>query len=268
MLSRAYPLNRTTSTFLTDRAHIGVRTSPIPPRYCITVGRDAVYRVNGRTFANSGTNDSFFVQVDGGAIWTWFVAQSNRYRNDLANDYQVEDPAEIYLTAGEHEIIVYAREDGTRLDRIRLERVRQRNCTRGRVEAEDGQVTGFSTGRDNSASGGEFVYAPDGSGSSWSASEDNKIEFCLTAPTDGTYELHAGVWADSYTNDSFFVKVDGVNYGRWDTLVNTNYDLDPVGVTTADPMILDLVAGNHTIEVLLREDGTRIDWVQLIPSGS
>ena len=235
-------------------------------RYCITINRDGIYRVNGRIYANSSTSDSFFIQVDGGATWTWFVAQSNRYRNDLGNDWLIEDPAEVYLTAGDHYVTVYAREDGTRLDRIRLERVRQRNCTAGRVEAEDAQVTGFDTASDASASGGEFVYAPDGSGSSWTASEDNKVEFCLTVASAGTYEIKAGVWADAGTNDSFFVKVDGVNHGRWDTMLNTIYDTDMVGVTVADPMVLNLTAGDHAVEILLREDGTRLDWIELVPT--
>ena len=233
--------------------------------FCITVNRDGLYRINGRTRAPSNSSDSFFASIDGGDVWTWFVSQSRRYRNDLANDYLNDDPVEVWLAAGDHIVTIYAREDGTRLDRLRLERVRQRRCTTGRMEAEDAQVTGFDTGTDAMASGGEFVYAPDGSGSSWSPSEDNKVEFCFTTATAGTYELETGVWADQGTNDSFWVKVNGVNYGRWDTALNVVYQDDMVGVSTADPLVLNLPAGNHSVEILLREDGTRLDWVALVP---
>ena len=237
--------------------------------FCMTVRRDGLYRINGRTLASSSSSDSFFAKIDDGAVWTWFVAQSRRYRNDLANDYLNDDPVELWLAAGDHTVTIYAREDGTRLDRVRLERVRQRNCTAGRMEAEDAQVTGFDVGLDGTASGGSYVYAPDGSGSSWSPSEDNKVEFCFTVGAAGTYELQTGVWADAGTNDSFWVKVNGVSHGRWDTAINTSYEDDMVGVSTADPLILDLPAGDHSVEILLREDGTRLDWVALIPtSGS
>ena len=85
----------------------------------------------------------------------------------------------------------------------------------------------------------------------------------------GTYELETGVWADEGTNGSFWVKVNGVNHGRWDTALNVVYQDDMVGVSTADPLVLNLPAGNHSVEVLLREDGTRLDWVALVPaSGS
>ena len=52
-------------------------------------------------------------------------------------------------------------------------------------------------------------------------------------------------------------------HGRWDTAINTIYDKDMVGMTSADPLVLDLPAGNHSIEILLREDGTRLDWMEL-----
>ena len=173
----------------------GSRWTPDPhysATFCLTVRQDGVYRLNGRAYAPSSSSDSFFVQVDGGDTHTWFVAQSQRYRNDLVNDYLNDDPVEMYLTAGDHIVTVYAREDGTRLDRMRFERVRQRACTTGRVEAENAQVTGFDTVADGSASGGWYVHAEDGSGSSWSPSEDNKVEFCFTATTAGSYQLAAG----------------------------------------------------------------------------
>ena len=217
--------------------------------------------------ADSYSSDSFFAQLDGGDTWTWFVAPSKRYRNDLVNDYLNDDPVEVWLAAGDHRVIIYAREDGTRLDRIRLERVRQQRCIRGRMEAEDAQVTGFDTAKDGAASGGEYVHAPDGSGSSWSPSEDSKVEFCFVVDTAGNYELAAGVWADSGTNDSFWVKVDGVIHGRWDTAINTSYSDDVVGMASQGPLVLDLAAGDHSVEILLREDGTRLDWMELIPAG-
>lgn len=235
--------------------------------YCFTVSEAGLYRINGRARADSNTSDSFFVQVDGGDVWTWFVRQSNRFRSDLVNDYLNDDPVEIWLEPGDHHVTVYAREDGTRLDRIRLEIIRPRECTTGRMEAEDAQVTGFDVGEDDNASNGEYVHAPDGSGSSWSPSEDTKVEFCFRVGTAGQYALQAGVWADAGTNDSFWVKVNGVTHGRWDTAMNTAYDTDMVGMAAADPMVLDLQPGNHTVEILLREDGTRLDWLELVPSG-
>jgi hypothetical protein len=236
--------------------------------YCLEVSAAGSYRIEGRVHTPDYSSDSFFVRVDGGPAFTWYADGPGKFRDDYVNNWGVEDPAEVWLEPGTHLITIYGREAGTQLDRLRLRRDAASSCRTGRIEAEDADLTGFTTARDNAASGGQYVHVPDGDGSSWSPSESYEMEFCWDVSTAGTYSLSAGVWADAMTNDSFWVKVDGVVQGRWDTLLNTSYAQDHVGIRGgADPLVLSLSAGQHVIEILLREDGTRLDWLELEPSG-
>ena len=124
-------------------------------------------------------------------------------------------------------------------------------------------MTGFVVGDDGAASGGAFIHVPNGSGSSWSPSDAVRATYCFTVRQAGTYEIIAGAWADNGTNDSFWVRVGSAGAQRWDVAWNTEYATDVIGFAGADPFVVELGRGDHTVEVLLREDGTRLDWIGL-----
>ncbi len=233
--------------------------------FCLEAKRDGVYRIEAEVHAPSTTSDSFFVRVDGGDTVMWFPPVTSSYSTDYVNAYGQADPVELQLSAGPHAVEVFLREDGTRLDRIRLsekESPRGRDCRQSRYEAEDVGLVGFEVGKDPAASNGAYIHVPDGTGSSWSPSDAVMATFCLEVRQAGRYRLVGGVWADRGTNDSFWVKVDGAVVGRWDVAWNTGYGTDVVGFNNgADPLLLDFEAGDHVVEVMLREDGTRLDWL-------
>jgi mannan endo-1,4-beta-mannosidase len=91
-------------------------------RYCFNVPTTGTYRLQARVFAASGSDDSFFVTVDGAPL-TGFLWElpSGTYQNDYVSARGGPDPVVVRLSAGQHTVHVYLREDGARLDQIGLE---------------------------------------------------------------------------------------------------------------------------------------------------
>jgi hypothetical protein len=98
--------------------------------FIFTVTQPGQYVLRGNTLAPSGSEDSFYLTVDGGTEHLWDVSQSTQWQTDTVSDRGTAvlpdaefDPLILDLTAGEHTIVFLNREDGTKLDTIRLERL-------------------------------------------------------------------------------------------------------------------------------------------------
>jgi len=131
-------------------------------------------------------------------------------------------------------------------------------------EAEDGAISGssFEVAADNSASGGEFVWAVPGTyGRPYPS--DEFVEFCVDVPVAGEYVIDAQVLAQSRLDDSFYVTVDGVQV-LWDLEQSQSWIGDQVrnrGVNA--PAVWALDAGQTTVRFYQREDGTKLDRFEL-----
>ncbi len=244
-------------------------------QYCFTVATEGRYRVKTNVHAASGADDSFYVRVDGqpSAGLLWDVKRNSSYALDYISDRDGDDPAEFELSPGEHVISVYLREDGTRLDRLELEPVEvgpPDDCDGLAREAESGSLSGdFVLGFDVAASGGAYVHVPSGSGSGGGAGSSQAAQYCFTVEQAGTYSIRAKVFAASGLEDSFFVQVDGLPAAGylWDIKTNTTYAEDYVSDRNGtDPIEVTLAPGTHTITVYLREDGARLDYIELEPA--
>ncbi|MCP4125991.1 MAG: hypothetical protein GY753_02880 [Gammaproteobacteria bacterium] len=76
----------------------------------------ATYQVKASTYGPSGEGNSLYVQVDSGSIVVWHLpVDSTSYR-------QSTTLGSYYLTPGEHTVTIYLREDGARLDWLKLGR--------------------------------------------------------------------------------------------------------------------------------------------------
>jgi hypothetical protein len=142
-------------------------------------------------------------------------------------------------------------------------------------EAEDGDIYGwkFNIGSDPNASGGQYVWAPNGSGNKWTLSESQRVEYGFSVEQEGYYRIKGRVYAPNDNDDSFWVKVNGEPFSGylWDVLQNTDYLPDYVSDRDGeDPVEVCLPAGTHTVAVYWREDGTRLDTIALefVRSGS
>ena len=129
-------------------------------------------------------------------------------------------------------------------------------------EAEDGVLTDvFEVRTEGSRT---YIEVPDRSiGDPQAPNDAWKASYCVTVPSHGTYHIEAKVRAPDFDADSFYVRVDGQPVflwlprplGAWTTdLVN-----DTLPDPDVDPLEITLDAGEHTLEFLLREDGTQLD---------
>lgn len=247
--------------------------------FCIEVEETGLYRVVGTAQADSNTSNSLYMTVDGipenGYLWD--IELSDNYIEDYVNHRSVADPIEVILSAGQHIIGVHSREDGIRLDKMALELIEPTlpspTCAGMEQEAENGALHGnFLSHVDEFASGGLYVGVQDGLGSNMNGSATiARAEYCFTVPESGTYELVGTINAVNANADSFYVTVDGqptTGY-LWDTQRSRVYIEDSLNDRDgANPVLLNLAAGYHNIVVYLREDGTRLDKIKLVPSAT
>jgi beta-mannanase/cell division septation protein DedD len=143
-------------------------------------------------------------------------------------------------------------------------------CGALQQEAEVGTPNGrFTIGSDSRASGGKYVHVANGTGSAGGPSR-HYMRYCFNVSTTGRYRIQAKVYAATSSDDSFFVTVDGTPTAGylWEFSIGSYQDDYVSSRGGADPVILELVAGQHLVDIYLREDGARLDKVglELIPS--
>ena len=209
------------------------------------------------------------------------------------------------LAPGEHIVTVFVREDGTRLDRLRLvppldsdgdgvpddqdafpndptETVDSDNDGIGDnsdplpndpsnghiLEVEGEAATLF--GSFAVSSNGQYIEAPEGSGTyyGFNAARPHRAEFRFVISQAGVYQIEGDIRGTNGTSDSFWVSVDGSPDPAylWDT--GTQSSITAVRVTnrgTSGPVAVNLTEGEHIVTVFVREDGTRLDTLRLVP---
>ena len=125
----------------------------------------------------------------------------------------------------------------------------------------------FKKGSDPIASNGMYVYVPNGEGTRFDGPiENEKIVYKFNIVEEGTYRIKGSVHAANGSDDSFWVKVNESQAGAylWDVMQNTGYQQDYVNDRNgADPIEVTLHAGLNTVSVYLREDGTRLDKIEM-----
>ncbi|RYD62438.1 MAG: hypothetical protein EOP83_14580, partial [Verrucomicrobiaceae bacterium] len=142
------------------------------------------------------------------------------------------------------------------------------------VEAEDGTITGgFVEESDASASGGSYVWVPQGSRASVTTLNTTlKISYNVTIPRTGQYLVHGLVRSDDASSDSLYIGFDGGTPSEW----HTNQTAGEVGsglflwdvanssrAPATNPTVFNLTAGAHTLEIYGRDDGTRLDRLEI-----
>jgi hypothetical protein len=132
------------------------------------------------------------------------------------------------------------------------------------IEAEDGILNyPIEYAWDNSASSEGFIWVPNGQGSSWDPiKESGYAEYSFNVPADGNYVIWGRIEAKNGEDDSFFISVDDGSYALWDTQRSKYWVWDRVSNRGGDdPVSFYLEAGEHTLVIKQREDGTKIDRI-------
>ncbi|MEM1069868.1 MAG: SdrD B-like domain-containing protein, partial [Planctomycetota bacterium] len=116
----------------------------------------------------------------------------------------------------------------------------------------------------SSASGGEYIKAPNGSGSHYNSTPHEKsVKYSFDVHKTGNYELSARVLANSAADNSLWVRVNGGSWVQW----HINIDSDWQWQTVTDgwdqyTTTFHLQEGTNHLEVKVREDGTKVDkWM-------
>ena len=128
------------------------------------------------------------------------------------------------------------------------------------AEAESGVLHGaFITVADSLAANGQSVLTLNGSGSLEAPDAAHRVDICVTVATAGQYRIIAWALGPDADSDSFFLQVDGqpTTAERWTIAQGDIY------APNAAPLKPSLNAGEHIVSFLLREDGARLDRIEL-----
>ena len=243
--------------------------------YCFTVAEEGTYFIQGLVAGVDELSDSFYVRVNNAPsrAYLWDTPTTTAYAPTLVSDRIGQNPVVVSFAPGVHNVTVYARENGTRLDKLTLipQQTTQPSmaCSGLTREAEEGLLSGgFMVGRDAAASGGAYIHAPNGLGYEWNVpNELRKADFCFTVAEAGSYSLLGGVYGIDDLDNSFYVRVNNAPAAGylWDTQKNAAYLVDYISDRNdnAAPLIVELTTGEHIVSVYLREDGTRLDTLTL-----
>ena len=142
------------------------------------------------------------------------------------------------------------------------------------VEAENGIITGgFVTVSDATASGGSYVWVPQDSRAGVTTLNTTlKITYNVTIPRTGQYLVHGLARSDDGSSDSLYIGFDGGTPSEW----HTNQTAGQVGsgqflwdvanssrAPATNPTVFNLTSGPHTLEIYGRDDGTRLDRLEI-----
>jgi len=144
-------------------------------------------------------------------------------------------------------------------------------CESLEQEAEAGIRFGaFTIGKDHEASNGQYIHVPENSGDNYAGSSTvHKAYYCFQIDTPGEYLMQGWGYGTDDLADSFYVQIDGqpeTGY-LWDSQQSASYQADYVSERNGDdPVTVKLAAGIHFLTIALREDGTRLDRIALLPA--
>lgn len=147
------------------------------------------------------------------------------------------------------------------------------------LEAEDGTITAGGTGSfvevaDASASGGAYIWSPQNSRPGTTLNIALEVSYSFVVPRAGEYLVRGLVRSDSSDSDSLYVGFDDqLPPSEWHTnqvagqIGSGQFHWDFANSTRApltNPTIFNLSAGAHTLQLYVRDDGTRVDRLELV----
>ncbi|MEO9894047.1 T9SS type A sorting domain-containing protein, partial [Aurantibacter sp.] len=139
------------------------------------------------------------------------------------------------------------------------------------LEAECADVgSNWSIINDNSTSGGQYVMSPSGNNFDGAPSnEDSWLKFNLNVES-GTYRLYALTDTPTGNNDSFWVRINGGSWLKWNYILSDGdfswrqlHDGERRNVFVT----LNLQDGNNTIDFAHREEGVGLDKLYVTKTG-
>ncbi len=192
--------------------------------FCFQVDTPGPYETQTVNQAPDQLSNSFSVEADGQPAVLYDVRASTGFEADQVNDRNVADPVVIDLPAGDHVVTSHHREDGTVPDTVTLQAV-----------------------------------APP----AWCLGS-GAVELCFAVPFAGTYRIETTDIAPDQLSNSYWVSLDGGAVWLDDVEATGTFATHLVNDRNGDPIEVALTAGDHTLVVANREDGTTLDRVRLV----
>jgi arylsulfatase A-like enzyme len=134
-------------------------------------------------------------------------------------------------------------------------------------------VPPFQIAIDEDASGEKYIFSPEGSGDHYKPGLI-MVTYTVKIAQADDYVLWGRVIAASEEDDTFFVQIDDGFYNTWNIEIGNSWHWDVVNNRgRIDPVIFSLKKGTHTVKIVLREDGVKLDKMLLtndldfVPSG-
>ncbi len=158
-----------------------------------------------------------------------------------------------YSTAGDF-VEVHVRDDNTSM----------------KLEAEDALVTSpLRILDDSTASGGKCLIYDSGPHSQSVVPDSGHVTFTINLEEEGLYSLFICLQAADRNNNSFYFKVDTL---EWKTIStpDTVWSEETKNFTHAFTGIIEypFLAGEHTVELAYRQPGVKLDYIRLIRDSS
>ncbi|MBT3380590.1 MAG: hypothetical protein HN742_10310 [Lentisphaerae bacterium] len=125
----------------------------------------------------------------------------------------------------------------------------------------------FEKGEDGAAAGGAFIWQP-GEPGARGGSRGGRILIPIRVSTPGPHYLWARVQAPTPDDDSFLIRIrqgsdDLLPLSDWHTGVHTEWEWAPMELGRGKQRAVDLPAGVVLLEIMCREDGTKMDQIWL-----
>jgi hypothetical protein len=184
-----------------------------------------------------------------------------------------ESSHELTISVGEYDIVLTVTDNDGATDTDTLNAVlNSTSHTEIWLEAECGTVgTNWQTLTDNNASNGKYVLTTAGIQNLDNASlnPDDHLVYSFTCDETGTYKIWGHVITPTPNDDSFWVKVDELDWVMWNSIAaGSEWHWDDVHNQSNDNVVFyTLEPGEHVLSICMREDGAKLDKIAIINTG-
>lgn len=250
--------------------------------YRFQITESGTYVVWGRVLTDDDEEDSFWMRVDNEPWIRWNdIILSEEWQWEEVHDSDRNDRNVTFeLSAGRHVLELAYREEEIKLDKWLITNnlnyrpygknavLPNKESTVIWLEAEQATLSDAVVVRTGpEASGSQYLEVARSYNSMNPPPEEDRITYRFQVDHPGTYWLWGRVFAANDGNDSFWVRVDGQYWVKWNGLEDDRgwrwkrvYDTDD-----DDRRIVScyLDASDHALEVAYRENGARLDCLVL-----
>ncbi|NNG01872.1 MAG: hypothetical protein HKM93_20970 [Desulfobacteraceae bacterium] len=249
--------------------------------YSFNISRASSYKFIANVKVSDDSHNSFYMNFDNTGQKTWDInynslpGQFNIWYEDeirsrgSGNQATPEfNPIIVNLSVGTHTLEISGRESNAQLDYFYLVDLN----TQMFIEAESAALTSPMTivTSDPTASNGQYIHTP--------AQLSGSALYSFNISHAGSYKIVANVMTSDDSHNSFYVNFDNTGQKTWDINYNSlpgQFNIwyeDEIRARGSgnqatpefNPLIVNLNAGPHTIEISGRESNAQLDYLYLV----